>query len=112
MRGTSGDSIPDRAAPGGPGPPAPPHLPLTAPRGRSHNPGKDPAPFRPRPSALRRPRRKTARLGAVPRMTRAAALLAPALLVAPPARAEEPHLEFVRGLQARGMAALAADYLQ
>ncbi|HTK78566.1 MAG TPA: hypothetical protein VL371_25130, partial [Gemmataceae bacterium] len=28
------------------------------------------------------------------------------------ARAEEPHLDFVRGLQARGMADLAADYLQ
>jgi len=28
------------------------------------------------------------------------------------ARGEEPHLEFVRGLQSRGMADLAADYLQ
>jgi hypothetical protein len=30
----------------------------------------------------------------------------------PVARAAEPHLEFVRGLQARGMADLAADYMQ
>src|SRR5689334_15359487 len=27
-------------------------------------------------------------------------------------RADQPHLDFVRGLQARGMADLAADYLQ
>jgi hypothetical protein len=48
-------------------------------------------------------------------MTRAvvlAALAACAGLAVPPARAEEPHLEFARALRAQGMPDLAADYLQ
>lgn len=46
-------------------------------------------------------------------MTRTIVLvLVAALFAGPAARAEEPHFDFVRGLQARGMADLAADYLQ
>lgn len=46
-------------------------------------------------------------------MTRTVAVvLGIALFGGPVARADEPHLDFVRGLQARGMADLAADYLQ
>src|SRR5205814_340079 len=50
--------------------------------------------------------------GAVPAMSRFAAVALALALAAAPACAEEPHLDFVRGLQARGMADLAADYLQ
>src|SRR4051794_28154778 len=46
-------------------------------------------------------------------MPRPRAVLLALLLTAPAARAEEPpYLDFVRGLRARGMPDLAADYLQ